>query len=469
MAADLAAAFRAFRARANLLAVLDHSGRAGNGFVMASFDQHPQVLGCHWAHYLYSYLLSEFGDSPELDTDRAKGFILSRTKFGLTMLPMNAEQRAFVRRIGGDPDVPLDREAGLRAFTELLSAGPTISRRDLVLAAYFAFAVAAGRDVSQAAYILTSDAVSLRGEPRAKPFSGRIAREMLRDFPQARFISLVRDPRAVFASNRHQFVNVNGNMHGLAPGSLCARLAELASGEPTTEGCVFLHWIVYCTSAAKTVYALKTEFAPQFITLRNEDLNLDFAPTLRGLCRWLGVDFHRPWAEPDFAPTSLGSPWRGAGAYSNAYQTNAHGPLKNDPDSVSRRVTGPNAYVTQRWRSRLSDSETAVIEALFADEMRDMGYEPLHADPRRGLAARLWRPFTGELPAPAWLAEGARLGWRELGRRLFYALALPPFYALSRLALWRFIRRGYFDNPSFRTLPGPAGWPRAANSRSADT
>lgn len=440
-----------------MLAVLDHSGRAGNGFFLASFDQNPQVLGCHWAHYLYSYLIAEFGDAVSLDSARGHAFILSRTKFGLVFQPMSEEQRAFVRRIGGDPDAPLDRAAGLAAFSEAVLAAPAISRRDLVLCAYYAFAVATGRDPSQTAYVLTADAVSLRHEPRTKPFSGQVVREILRDFPQAKCISLVRDPRAVFASNRHQFVNENGNMHGLRPGSALRRLGQLLRRDLDTEGCVFLHWIVYCTSAAKTIYALKTEFAANFMTLRNEDLNLRFADTLRGLCRWLGLPFWEPWAARDFAPTSLGRPWRGAGAYNNTYQTNLHGPLKNDPDSVSLSVTGPNAYVTERWKKRLSPSETAVIETLFRDEMRDLGYAPLYGDGGAGLVRNLLRPFTGELPGLAWLAGGCRLGARELLRRLFYAVALPPYYLLARLVLLDLRRAGYFANPQFKTLPPGAG------------
>lgn len=447
----MAAALQDFLERVNIIAVLDHSGRAGNGFVLASFDQNPQVLTCHWAHYLYSYLFSEFGAEQRLDSAQAHDFILSRTKFGLVFKEMTEEGRAFVVRIGGNPDVPVDRAAGLRAFSEQVLSRPSISRRDLVLTAYYAFAVATGRNPDQTAYVLTADAVSLRDESRIRPFSGQIIREIIRDFPQAKCLSLVRDPRAVFASNRHQFVNANGNMHGLKPGCALRRMAELLRWELNTEGCVFLHWIVYCTSAAKTIYALKNEYAANFLTLRNEDLNLRFETTLRGLCRWLDIPFWEPWADPAFAPTSLGSPWQGAGAYNSTYQQNRFGPLKNDPDSVSKRVTGPNAYVTERWKTRLSDNEIAVLEVFFRDELRDLDYTPLHANPQQDFLASLCRPFKGELPSLAWLKEGAGLGWRELGNRLFYALAMPPYYVLARLVLLGLYRQGYFNNPQFKT------------------
>jgi len=445
------AALQDFLKRVNLIAVLDHSGRGGNGFLLASFDQNPQALTCHWAHYLYSYLISEFGTEQTLDSAQAHDFILSKTKFGCVFKEMTEEERAFVVRIGGDPDVPVDRAAGLQAFSEHVLSRPSISRRDLVLTAYYAFAVATGRDPGQVAYVLTADAVSLRDESRTRPFSGQIIREIIHDFPQAKCINLVRDPRAVFASNRHQFVNVNGNMYGLKPGCALRRLAELLRLDLNTEGCVFLHWIVYCTSAAKTIYALKNEYAANFITLRNEDLNLRFEATLRGLCRWLAIPFWEPWADPAFAPTSLGSPWQGVGAYNNAYQQNRFGPLKNDPDSVSKKVTGPNAYVTERWKTRLSANEIAILEVLFRDEMRDLDYAPLRAQHGQSFLTSLCLPFKGELPSLAWLKEGAGLGWRELGNRLFYALALPPYYVLARLALLGLYRQGYFHNPQFKT------------------
>ena len=63
--------FKNFSMQVNLLMVIDHAGRAGNGFFQTIFDSHPQVLACPWMHYVYSYLQSEYGDAEQLDTQAA--------------------------------------------------------------------------------------------------------------------------------------------------------------------------------------------------------------------------------------------------------------------------------------------------------------------------------------------------------------------------------------------------------------
>ena len=57
----IAKEFRNFSNRTNLLLLIDHSGRAGNGFFMTTFDNHPEVLSCPLMHYMYSYANALFG------------------------------------------------------------------------------------------------------------------------------------------------------------------------------------------------------------------------------------------------------------------------------------------------------------------------------------------------------------------------------------------------------------------------
>lgn len=434
--------------RVNLVAALDHSGRAGNNFFLSIFDQHPEVLTCNWVHYIYSYVVAEFGDAAEIDGAKAYEFLIYKSYFRFTFQDPNPGLEAQLVRFGGNPSASIDRKRGRDLLAQFVGSKKTVKRRELILAAYFAYAVSTNRDTAAIKYILVSDAVSLREEDVLAGFGGRVMRAMYADFPQVRFVSLVRDPRANFASCRQQFVNQNGNMYGYRCGSYFAQLADLYARKLTTEGCVYVYWLAYFASAARTIERLKKQYATNFITVRNENLNTRFVETLHAICGWLGVVFLDAWNVPNFEPTSAGKPWRGTGAYNSRYQTKIYGMLENDPPSVADKVTGPNEYVTQRWRKRLTRSEIEVIDILFEREMRELGYAGNTAgepDRDKRLLRNLLVPFQGELPSLAWIAKGRHISPGEVFQRIFYAFTFAPFYVLSRIVLLGLVRSGHFN------------------------
>src|SRR6185503_16878760 len=99
-------------------------------------------------------------------------------------------------------------------------------------------------------YILMGDAISLRTEQAVQGFSGRLVDVVLKDFPDAKLVRLIRDPRATFASPRHQFVNSFGNMYAIAPGNYFSRLRDLLRANLTMEnGSVYLYWLIYIKQA----------------------------------------------------------------------------------------------------------------------------------------------------------------------------------------------------------------------------
>ena len=116
--------------------------------------------------------------------------------------------------MGSDPAARIDRHAVRRAFHGVLKGKRIITRRELILATYFAYLTGLGRDPARARYILLSDSISLRTESVFGGYSGKILDLAKADFPEAVFIHLVRDPRAGFASTNHQFINQLGNMYG---------------------------------------------------------------------------------------------------------------------------------------------------------------------------------------------------------------------------------------------------------------
>lgn len=433
----------------NLALVFDHVGRAGNGFFLSIFDQHPHILTSNWVHYIYSYIITEFGEADVLDSKRAYDCITTCSYFRYVFNELCKEDAETMRRFGADPGTPLDRNKARKAFESAVFRDETIKRRDLILAAYAGYAIGMGRDLEQVRYILLSDAVSLRTEHVRNGFSGKVLNCALADFPKAKFISLVRDPRAMFASNRHQFVNGLENMYALSPSGALRRFKELAIMDQRPDNSVWLYWLWYAAQTSKTISRMKIEHPDHFLTVRNEDLNLRFIPTVRALCAWLGVDFYEPWADEAYVPTSAGRPWKGTGAYNSRYQTRTTGPLLNDPIEVANKVTGPNRYVTERWRTRLAPHEIKLVDLLFAQEMRQFGYASLskNGSPPNKLTKLLLKPFRGELPSLRWLKDGFLTGGPEFLRRLFYALAHPLFSAFSRVQMIRLYASGVFENP----------------------
>lgn len=428
----------ALRDDVSVALAVDHSGRSGNGFLLCTFDDHPEVLTCPLMHYTLSYLEGLFGDREKVSVDEARDYWTRTYYFRYFYNDLDDEGRGFIVKVGGDPEDLIDRPKIRATFDALLAGRTTLTRKDLVLATFSAYAVGRGIDPAGIKTVLLSDSVSLRDENVMHGFSGKVIDRFFEIWPEGLGIHLVRDPRAVYASSRHEFVNRLGNMYDLRPANVVAAWRDLGDRNFAMDrGCVWLFWMTYMAQTARTAEKHFNRYRDRFVRIRNEDLNLDFVATLTGLSSRMGVSFDGRWrADGDFAPTMCGRPWGGTGAYNPNYQRVGDGPLRNDPPEVARRATGPNAYVTRRWRDRLPPHEIALLEQLFCEEMRLHHYEFLHGDPGKPEIARvrecLDRFLSAELPGPSWLSAGAAQGLGEFAKRLFYYAALWPFAARSR-------------------------------------
>jgi hypothetical protein len=441
---DTVAQFRTFSQRANLMIAIDHSGRAGNGFFQAIFDQHPQVLTCPWIHYVYSYIVTEFGPKAEIDAAQLRAFLSTHAYFRLLYQDADPQRRMEILKFGGNPEARIDRDRLRAVFDEILGRSRVITRRDAVLAMYFAFGLATGRILDDVKYVLVTDAMSLRFESAYDGFSGVALEAAAADFPAIRILQLVRDPRASFASTNHQFVNSAGNMYGLHFGNFWKSLGLLWRKKFDWERVfVFGFLLIYFRQAYLAAERFKARHSDNVIVIRNEDLNLKFAEATGALCAQLGIAPSPQWSANDYQPTMVGMPWTGTGAYNSAYQKITDGPLENDPPSVADKVTGPNEYVTRRWRSRLAPNEIYLIEWMLRDELRNFGYEPmeLNADNRSvaAMTRRLRAPLRGELPTWRWIARGGRRGFAEIADRVFFTLFFAPFYVGVRRAFVKLV------------------------------
>lgn len=435
--------------RVNLTAVIDSSGRGGNLFFLTLFDLHPEIACCPIVQYSYSYVLAEFGEQQDIDAAEAHRFIAQKSYFRLIYNEPSGDNDLLLTRMGGNPAAELDRPR-LRALIDGYFAGrQRVSRREIIAIPLVAYALVRGANSKALRYVMIGDAISRKTESVVEGFSGAIIDRIVEDFPEAKIFRLVRDPRATFASPRHQFVNALGNMYAVRPGNYFSRLRTLRSGQLTPEnGCVYLYWLLYLRQAEQAIRRKEDQYPERFMVAKNEDLNLKFPETMIPIAGWLGVQRLDTWRTSDFVPTVIGIPWEGAGAYNSRYQRITTGPLANDPEEVSRNVTGPNEYVTRRWRTRLNHREIELIEFLFFADLKKYGYEILHHDPSRSpeevLSRTLSGPFAGEWPRLTWLRTGFSEGLSEGLQRLFYALTFLPFYVLSRLKLREFVLKRKF-------------------------
>lgn len=430
----------------NLIASFDVSGRGGNIFFLSIFDRHPAVAGCALVQYTYSYIDAQFGQSRSIDASEAHRFVTQKAYSRLLYNEPEGAIADMIARLGGSPNTAFDRAAFRAMIDDFFRSRQTVSRRELVAIPMLAYAAALGRNLDLIRYVIVGDAVSTRKENAVTGFSADIVEWVLADFPDAKLVRLIRDPRATFASPRHQFVNSFGNMYALEPGNYFSRLRDLLALKLTSEnGTVYLYWLLYIKQAEIATRRKLRKHPRNFITAINEQLNTNFPAAMSDLAGWLGIAFEPDWSSNDFAPTVMDAPWLGTGAYNSRYQKAVHGLLSNDPDDVAARVTGPNEYVTRRWRTRLSRREIELIEHLFREEMAEYGYDILHDRPGISDLESLLRtsllPFVGEMPTMRWLRTGWSLGLKEFWRRLFYTLTFPPFYVSSRAALFYFVLR----------------------------
>jgi hypothetical protein len=283
--------FEEFTKNTNLMLAIDHGSRAGNAFFLTLFDQHPNVLCLSWMLYTYSYFIHEFDTQEIYDSKKAHEIATHRSYFRFSYNDLNVDLIDQMTRWGADPSAALDRNIVRNVFDEIVLKESTISRKNLVCAMLYAYALATNRDLSKVKYILLADAISLRYEDPISGFSGKIIDVAEIDFPDFRLCSLNRDPRAQFASCKHQYINLNKNNYGLNLKNFGLRFGELLQSKLYPENFASLYWMLYQVSTYKTIKSHLARRPKSSILIINEKLNLDFRNTMHELCRTLGVEF----------------------------------------------------------------------------------------------------------------------------------------------------------------------------------
>lgn len=175
-----------------------------------------------------------------------------------------------------------------------------------------------------------------------------------RAWPGCRLLHVVRDPRAVYASQRR------------------SRRSRYPLPFTLSPGVMARDW------AGDGRLAVALEKDPDYLRVRYEDLVTDHRGTLGRVLGWLGCDL--PVEGPEAAA--------GYGEVIPPEQRHLHESLRTTPDPAR----------LEAWRSRVSAGEEALVLAAAAEEMGRLGY------PVEG----------GETPPGAWARRVDRLKERLL-------------------------------------------------------
>lgn len=422
---NLEEAFRRFSG-IGVMVVLDH-GRAGNNFFMRIFDQHSEVLSVPFIGYFYSSLLDFFAGRTTVPGAEAYQWMLRDNN--ISHITYKKGLRGFERR-GDDPNCNINHATIRHMLTKLLIKKPRLTHKEIIGAVYLSYALGMGRNINQVKYLLVNDSTwDADGRENKVLFDAICA-----DNPK--IIHLVRNPRASFASLRHEYVNEYGNMYPLRP--------PIAMWKVTGCNSVWLWILRYTTKGAKALFKLGDVLGKDsFYTLRYEDLNLRFVKTMRHLIHWLGVCWYEPWSNLDYVPTAGGLPSKGTSAYRSTRRVHM-GPLKDD---LEVSFPGPNREtnreVTERWKKRLYKREIKMLEAVYYDEMREFDYESMYVRKRNQIfPALMWVlfPLAGEIPRFQWWVSTKRIK-----NKIAFLVISLPVYILSRIIFFISYFKGEFS------------------------
>ena len=184
------------------------------------------------------------------------------------------------------------------------------------------------------------------------------ARALLELYPASHVVHIVRDPRAVMASQKKRWQR--------------RRLSSRPSRVPRYESLrVWVNYHPYTIArlwSRATAEALALQAHPRVTLVRFEDLVLEPEATVRRLCERIGLGY-----EPGMLDV---------GQVNSSHRTAAGG---------MRR--GLHSDAIDQWRDVLSPAEIDITENMCASWMRRMRYEP-HAPRNVSWATRSWYRFS---------------------------------------------------------------------------
>lgn len=167
------------------------------------------------------------------------------------------------------------------------------------------------------------------------PFSFK---NIVKDFPEARILTMVRDVRVVMAGSWRR----------------CETLMKKDINDYNFNF-VFESWMEG-QHILKTFYL---QMGEKFKVVKNENLNNDLETGMREISDWLGINFTTSLTNSTF----FGKPWGGRSSYVKDGQTAIQDPMFYSAEKIEKR-----------WQNELSFSQIVMIESFYRDLMLFFNY-----------------------------------------------------------------------------------------------
>lgn len=164
------------------------------------------------------------------------------------------------------------------------------------------------------------------------------AAELLRAYPNARFVHLVRDPRGVMASQKFRW----------------RRRALMSDPGAMRRTQQWRTWVNYHPYSVAQLWSLATRLAlrlsdhPRFKLIRFEDLLREPEATVEGICNFLGIDFQNAMLDIEHVNSSY--------------------------VSVAGSQRGMSQGSIDAWRTKLTQDEQALVYKRCSALMEQVGY-----------------------------------------------------------------------------------------------
>jgi len=352
-------------------------GRCGFDLLRTLLDGHDEILILPFTDK-FNIIWSSNKFSEQSNIDELVQAFLYRSK--MSRLKGDEYSHSF-REISHDfSKVNWDRlEANFRKYL----AEQGVSSRNTRLAIFFAFGKAINQNLDQLK-VLVADA-----------FYADFTTEILKDFPNARFLHIFRDHRGNISSLKNYYLSSNQTLYPI-------------SGNIN----YFTHILANMLIIMKMLHRNQEHLGNQLKLLKYEDLLTDPEKTLKDLSNWLGIYYSNVLLKT----TRLGLPAKS----DSAFQTDA--------------VQGINPSFATRWRTQMTSYEIRMIEFLFGGSLKHLGYEKMYADNLKnkclGIVACLL-PWKGEIFSVNTLAK------KTIGR--------------NRFAIWRYLKFGVYTGYNLPT------------------
>lgn len=204
------------------------------------------------------------------------------------------------------------------------------------------------------------------------------AEALLRTYPEARFIHMMRDPRAVMASQKSRWKRRK----------LAANKAALPVHETLRSWVNYHPYTMADLWLRASMEARRLSSHPRFTVVRFEDLLRTPEPTVRSLCKSLDIEF-----EPQMLDVSQ---------INSSHQSSVGGARK-----------GFHTDAADSWKTTLNKGEIAIAERVCGRIMQQYGYSPKEETPPR-ISGEARYALTYLIHVVAAFAVNPRRAWIQL-------------------------------------------------------